>query len=132
MCLKILSNEALQSKESKEIRVVNSSVRRTVLPWGINYSEKLFALAGININSKAQWLILQKTLSKLPYFLFRTITSRISDKKNLYLLAQQNTVAFLIRMKHYKGVRRGLNLPLRGQRTHTNAKTVRRLKISKW
>ena len=34
----------------------------------------------------------------------------------------------LIEIKSYKGLRRLSNLPVRGQRTHTNAKTAKRLK----
>ena len=43
-------------------------------------------------------------------------------KKNYTLLKT------LIEIKSYKGLRRLSNLPVRGQRTHTNAKTVKRLK----
>ena len=35
----------------------------------------------------------------------------------------------LINLKVYKGLRRIKGLPVRGQRTHTNSKTTRRLKV---
>ena len=37
--------------------------------------------------------------------------------------------SFLIKVGHIKGVRLKKRLPVRGQRTHTNAKTCRRLNI---
>ena len=35
----------------------------------------------------------------------------------------QNNISFLVKIKCYKGVRHQLKYPVRGQRTHTNAKT---------
>ena len=39
----------------------------------------------------------------------------------------QNDIAFLIKIKCYKGIRHKLHYPVRGQRTHTNAKTRKKL-----
>jgi small subunit ribosomal protein S13 len=35
---------------------------------------------------------------------------------------------FLKSLKNYRGIKHSMNLPTRGQRTHTNAKTKKRLK----
>lgn len=45
-----------------------------------------------------------------------------SDLKKLKVLTVKN----LILMKSYKGLRRNQGLPVRGQRTHTNARTARK------
>nr|QYJ09278.1 ribosomal protein S13 [Pleurosigma sp. mgcode 4] len=45
-----------------------------------------------------------------------------SDLKKLKFLSIKN----LISIKSYRGFRRNQGLPLRGQRTHTNAKTARK------
>lgn len=45
-----------------------------------------------------------------------------SDLKKIKFLAVKN----LISIKSYRGIRRNQGLPVRGQRTHTNAKTSRK------
>lgn len=45
-----------------------------------------------------------------------------SDLKKLKFLSIRN----LISIKSYKGLRRNQGLPIRGQRTHTNARTARK------
>ena len=47
-----------------------------------------------------------------------------NDLKKLRLLKTKK----LLSIKSYKGLRRKYGLPLRGQRTHTNAKTSRKIK----
>jgi small subunit ribosomal protein S13 len=47
-----------------------------------------------------------------------------NELKNLHIFTLKN----LIDIKCYKGLRRIKGLPVRGQRTHTNAKTVRFLR----
>jgi small subunit ribosomal protein S13 len=47
-----------------------------------------------------------------------------NDLKKLQILFLKN----LINIKAYKGLRRISGLPIRGQRTHTNARTVRRFR----
>lgn len=48
-----------------------------------------------------------------------------SDLKKIKLLISKN----LIYIKSYKGLRRYQGLPIRGQRTHTNARTAKKRKI---
>jgi len=43
----------------------------------------------------------------------------------------KNNIKNLIDINSYVGVRHSLNLPVRGQRTRTNAGTMRRLGVSK-
>ncbi len=47
------------------------------------------------------------------------------------LLQKKQNIDRLIQINSYKGLRHFAGLPLRGQRTHTNAKTSRRLGFSK-
>jgi small subunit ribosomal protein S13 len=47
-----------------------------------------------------------------------------SDLKKSKLLNSKK----LISIKSYKGLRRNQGLPVRGQRTHTNAKTAKKIK----
>jgi small subunit ribosomal protein S13 len=43
--------------------------------------------------------------------------------------AQQQKKSELIALANYRGIRHRLGLPVRGQRTHTNARTARKLKV---
>lgn len=47
-----------------------------------------------------------------------------NDLKRLKLLSKQK----LVSIKSYRGLRRKKGLPVRGQRTHTNAKTAKRVR----
>ena len=47
-----------------------------------------------------------------------------NDLRRLNLLASQK----LVSIKSYRGLRRRKGLPVRGQRTHTNAKTAKRVR----
>jgi small subunit ribosomal protein S13 len=47
-----------------------------------------------------------------------------NDLKRLKLLRKQH----LINIKSYRGLRRKKGFPVRGQRTHTNAKTAKKLR----
>lgn len=40
----------------------------------------------------------------------------------------KNNIKFLIKIKTYKGTRHKLKYPVRGQRTHTNGKTTKKIK----
>jgi len=56
---------------------------------------------------------------------------KLIDSLNLILASDLKKLKFLsiknfISIKSYKGFRRNQGLPLRGQRTHTNAKTARK------
>jgi len=49
----------------------------------------------------------------------------ISSKSQTKLQNKRN-IDFIIKLKNYKGLRHRKHLPVRGQRTRTNAKTIRR------
>ena len=70
-----------------------------------------------NLNKK-QITKLIKQINSLNFLL-------ASDLKKSRLLV----IKKLIDIQSYRGIRKKRNLPVRGQRTHTNAKTVRRVNI---
>nr|YP_010047262.1 ribosomal protein S13 [Eucampia zodiacus]QPJ79928.1 ribosomal protein S13 [Eucampia zodiacus] len=71
----------------------------------------------VNDLSKEQTFLLIKSIEQSSILINNDL-----KKKNYTLLKT------LIEIKSYKGLRRLSNLPVRGQRTHTNARTVKRLK----
>lgn len=64
-----------------------------------------------------------------PIFIKQIHVSRSEILLHKFLLGKelkkkvQNNISFLIKIKSYKGIRHQLKYPVRGQRTHTNAKT---------
>lgn len=68
--------------------------------------------------SKEQIHKIIKTIEKLNLLL-------ASDLKKVKLLITKK----LISIKSYKGLRRHQGLPVRGQRTHTNARTAKKIKL---
>jgi ribosomal protein S13 len=62
--------------------------------------------------------------------LLDTVSTSITNLKLDKLIA--DNIAFLKKLKVYRGIRHKKGLPVRGQRTHTNSKTRKRLaKLSK-
>ena len=60
-------------------------------------------------------------------FLERLKTNLILDKYLLY--ETTHNIQFLKDNKTFRGIRHSSNLPSRGQRTHTNARTKKKCKI---
>lgn len=66
-------------------------------------------------------------------FLKLTHISRLNTLRDKFYFGKelkkkiQNNVAFFVKIKCYKGIRHKLKYPTRGQRTHTNAKTRKKL-----
>lgn len=94
--------------------------------YGLNTSKSniLCKKLGFAQNLKVEKLSEQqiKKLLKLVEISNLLITSDLKKFKNLLF---KN----LISIKSYKGFRRIKGLPTRGQRTHTNARTARKIKI---
>ena len=70
-------------------------------------------------------------ISKIKYPTFRKITNSINKLtfKNKFRNKQIEIRKFVTtRLKNYKGMRHLLRYPIRGQRTHSNGKTRKRLK----
>lgn len=92
--------------------------------YGINEYQSKKICKNIGINP-------QITINKLKNYQVNRLINYIN--KNLKVeqkLKQLNKNKFseLLEIKHIRGIRRNRGLPVHGQRTHSNAKTVRKFK----
>lgn len=78
---------------------------------------------GFSLNLKIKDITEEQTLEilKLIEYLGLPITNELKQLRS-------QTLRNLIEIKSYKGLRRSRGLPVRGQRTHTNAKSARKNK----
>jgi small subunit ribosomal protein S13 len=92
---------------------------------GIGFSRSKIICANLKINSSIK-------LGDLSKENIKDITDFID---NYYIIGNKlnrdklNNIKKLIKISSYRGFRHVKGLPLRGQRTHTNAKTSRKLKV---
>ena len=95
--------------------------------YGIGFSTAtlLCKKLGFSLNFKTKDLDKDQALSllKLINFLNLPLNNELKKLKTL-------SVKKLINIKSYRGLRRLKGLPVRGQRTHTNSKSSRRLKTT--
>ena len=89
--------------------------------FGIGYRKalQLFIINGLNIRGNP------KTLKKKHLSSFNLHLTNIKTGKLLKTEIQE-FIEFLIKTRTYKGIRQKLKYPVRGQRTHTNAKTSKK------
>ena len=87
---------------------------------GATYNEKICKKLGFSKNYKIQNLTNEQIFQiiKLIELEHVLLTNELKKINSINLKK-------LITIKSYKGLRRLLGLPVRGQRTHTNAKTAR-------
>lgn len=76
---------------------------------------------GFSVNLKVKELT-KEQINKLIKIVQSLNLELASDLKKIKIL----TAKRLISIKSYKGLRRNQGLPVRGQRTHTNARTARK------
>lgn len=92
--------------------------------FGEQNSTKALKKAGINPRTNPS-ILMHKTLNKVKSELkFFYINKELNDKIYKY-------IHFYIQFKMYRGIRHKKRLPVRGQRTHTNAKTIKKIKLLK-
>lgn len=94
-------------------------------------AEKIFGI------KKAHFNVLHKKIGfniRFKNFLlndqkFGKLNDNLANKKQARVLKEYNTncITFLKNNKLYRGNRHRFGLPVRGQRTHTNAKTVKKI-----
>lgn len=105
--------------ENKSVIIALTSI------YGIGKSTSLYICKklGFSENLKIKNITEEQTLEilKLIEFLGLTTTNELRQLKS-------QTLKNLIEMKSYKGLRRSRGLPVRGQRTHTNAKSAKKNK----
>lgn len=92
----------------KNIKKFNSMLKTA---YGVNFARarKILALNGLNLSTKKQI-----KLEQSAHF--------YNLEKNKAL----NNITKYKKIKNYRGIRHMLRLPVRGQRTHTNANTIRK------
>ena len=93
--------------------------------YGINKKQAYVVCKslGFSINLKVNKLS-KEQLNSLIKFIENSSLQLNNDLKKL----NYNFFKNLIEIKAYRGLRRLNNLPVRGQRTHTNAKTAKRFR----
>lgn len=107
------------------LNLKNQIVKKTDL--GPTMFSKIFALSGFNIRfgRLSQYF---EQLSGYPALLFKRILTNSIISAKVRSSLRLNKREFLIDIKSFKGLRYSNGLPAHGQRTHTNAKTSRRLR----
>lgn len=90
--------------------VGTSSVNSICKKFGLNKKIKIFKFK-------------LKTITKITKFI-----NKLTFKKTLKLKVINIRKFAMNNLKHYKGSRYALSYPIRGQRTHTNSKTRKKLK----
>jgi small subunit ribosomal protein S13 len=97
-----------------------------------NLSSLLRQITGIN-HKNLNKILLLNGCSNTSYKLIGASSSKfnIRGQCEFFFNLQNNKINLNIlklkKIKNYRGIRHILRLPVRGQRTHTNAKTSRRL-----
>ena len=106
--------------ENKSVKIALTSI------YGIGHStsQHICKKLGFSTNLKIKSLTEEQTVEilKIIEFLKLTTTNELKQLKS------QNFKT-LIEIKCYKGLRRSKGLPVRGQRTHTKAKSAKRNKL---
>lgn len=122
-------NENYVGSTPTQLSMKQLQLNNYVLPSHKNLYRTLLQISGINHKTILQ-LIRYCGLS--PQSLPENITSN-QKQKLIHLLEQfpnpnlKYNIQNLINKKTYRGWRHSINLPVRGQNTHRNAKTQRRL-----
>jgi ribosomal protein S13 len=116
-------NQIIQKFKKKNLLVSFLNIQ------GISYhlSKKLFTMFGINFKYKNDKFIYFLQYEK---DLLKNLEQIINNYDQNYFFLQENInrkFQTYIKINHYKGKRLIYNLPLNGQRTHTNSKTFRKL-----
>src|SRR5687768_16355818 len=106
--------------ESKSVKIALTSIYGIGKSTSIDICKKL----GFSANLKISDLTEEQTLEILKIIEFLNLTTTNELKQ----LKSQN-LKNLIEIKSYKGLRRSRGLPVRGQRTHTNAKSAKKNRL---
>nr|BBH43085.1 ribosomal protein S13 [Spumella sp. NIES-1846] len=109
-------------KNNKQIWIALTQI------FGIGKTTSLKILKTLKINStlKVEVLSIKNYLSLVKFLETKNYILEGNLKRLIYLHIQN-----LIDIKSYRGIRHEKNLPVRGQRTRTNAKTQKKLRKSK-
>ncbi len=120
---------------------VNKNVKFITLNSSINLSYKLTQIKGVNIRTSHYLIIKQGytpyvsqiNLNKYKLLFLINLNTKINKEKLLIgPIVKKIRVLNILKLKKnssYRGLRHYLNLPVRGQRTCSNAKTRKKFKI---
>lgn len=110
---------------NKTISNTNNILYALTVLYGINKYQSKKICKNIGINPLTTIDKLKKNqLNRLIKYINKNIKiEQILKQKN------KQKIDNLINIKHKKGIRLTLGLPVNGQRTHTNAKTAKKFKI---
>ena len=109
---------------NKTISDSKSILYSLTILYGINEFQSNKICKNIGINPKI-------TLNKLKTNHVNRIISYINKKLKVEQVLKKyknDRLVELLEIKSNRGIRQNMGLPVRGQRTHTNAKTIKRLK----
>lgn len=91
--------------------------------YGLGFSKAKTLLKKLNIN-------FCKKISEVSKHQITELRNNLENEKNKYegdlRKIVKSNIRSLIRINSYRGKRHLLNLPVRGQRTRTNSRTIRR------
>jgi len=91
--------------------------------YGVGAYSAKQVLASLGVTSKSPTHVVIAKKRQLLFLSVKYNTPLILDKLSYYIWLNRKR---LLSIRCYKGVRHFLRLPVRGQRTHTNAKTIKR------
>ena len=108
----------------KTISNSKSILYSLIILYGINKYQAKRICNNIGVNPQTTINQLKKNqLNRLINYINKNIKIEQILKK-----LKKDQFNFLLNIKTNRGIRRNLGLPVRGQRTHTNAKTSKKLK----
>jgi small subunit ribosomal protein S13 len=107
----------------KTISNTKSILYSLIILYGINKYQANKICKNIGINTKTTINKLKKKqLNRLINYINKNIKI-----EQLLINEKKKQLSFLLKIKTNRGIRYNLQLPVRGQRTHTNAKTIKKL-----
>jgi small subunit ribosomal protein S13 len=92
--------------------------------FGINKHQSIKICRNFGINPQISLGNLKKNQVNI---ILRHLNKRVKIEQKLKI-EKKNNFEKLLDIKLVRGIRQNIGLPVRGQRTHTNAKTIKRLK----
>ena len=109
---------------NKTISDSKSILYSLTILYGINEYQSKKICKNIGINP-------QITINKLKNNHVNLLTNYINKNikiEDILKQSKKKRLNELLEIKSYRGIRQSIGLPVRGQRTHTNAKTSKKLK----
>jgi ribosomal protein S13 len=102
----------------------NSSKKKLINVFGLGIKNCIKSLYMFGINTRTIPYKIKKKSLRLILIFLKVFNFNKKLKENI-----KNSINFNIRIQTYKGNRQKFKRPSRGQRTHTNGKTVKRIKL---